>query len=273
MVPADTIYGVCHRFYAIQHHCQLQRRADISTSDVNWIGWFAAVVSPLAGYVLGVAISRSALTNALASAGGTALAATFRLAGALRPSDKPLHPRGRLMPATLRRRGLDPSTGVDWIDLPGTDQVVVRGSRAMGLPANVPDIHGLAIRVPLGPDHVGDLLFATTGTGAVTRYTLTLARSPQQRAQTTLMPYRSPTGPLLLAAVPRGRDRFDIACASPRGRWRTFAELEVDPAPLLPEPDPTISFDPVLNQVPRLEPYEWVRRLREGSYEQARRTR
>lgn len=217
--------------------------------------------------------TRSHIVNALASAGGTVLAATFHVLNRIRPADKPLHPRGRLVPATLRRRGLSRATGVDWLDHPGVDEVVVRLSRAMGLPPNLPDIYGLAIRVPIAPDRKADLLFATTGTGALTRYTLTLARSPQQRPQTTLLPYRSPAGPLLLAAIPRSESRFDLACASLRGRWRVFAELELDEAALLADSDPTVSFDPVLNVVPGLEPYEWVRRLREGSYGEARRTR
>lgn len=218
-------------------------------------------------------LSRKDVANALASAGGTALAATFHVVNRIRPAGKPLHPRGRLVHATLRRCGLARATGVNWLDHPGVDDVVVRLSRAMGLPPHLPDIYGLAIRVPIPPERRADLLFATTGTGALTRYTLTLARSPQQRPQTTLLPYRSPTGPLLLAAIPRGTSRFDLACAPLRGQWHVFAELELDEDALLSDPDPTVSFDPILNVVPGLEPYEWVRRLRAGSYEEARRTR
>ena len=35
-------------------------------------------------------------------------------------------------------------------------------------------------------------------------------------------------------------------------------------------PDPAISFDAVANPVPGLEPYGWVRRLREPAYRAAR---
>lgn len=217
--------------------------------------------------------SRTDVTNTLASAAGTVLAATFHAVNRVRPAEKPLHPRGRLAPATLHRRGLGDPTGVDWLDHPGVDEAVARLSRAAGLPPWLPDIYGLAVRVPIVPDRRADLLFATTGTGALTRFTLTPSWSPQQRTQTTLLPYRSPSGPLLLAALPRTPARFDLACASLRGPWRVFAELSLDEEALLADSDPSVSFDPIVNVVPGLEPYEWVRRLRGGSYAEARRTR
>ncbi|MDQ4009022.1 MAG: hypothetical protein M3211_13080 [Actinomycetota bacterium] len=217
-------------------------------------------------------VSRRSIVNTLASGGGAALGATFHLVGRIRPAAKPLHPRGRVLRATLVRRGLAVPTGVRWLDQPGVDELVVRVSRAMGLPDGLPDIHGLALRVPRVSGRDGDLLFATTGRGRITRYTLTPARAAQRRPLTTLLPYRTPTGPLLLAAFPRGGGRFDLACAAPRGDWRVFAELTLGDD-LLPDADPTISFDPMLNTVPGLEPYEWVRRLREGAYAEARRTR
>lgn len=218
-------------------------------------------------------ISRSDVANTLASGGGAVLAAAFHAAGRLRPTAKPLHPRGRVVHGTLRRVGLDPVTGVPWLDQPGVDRVVVRLSRAMGLPVPLPDIHGMAVRVPVGPSRHGDLLFATTGTGWLTRYALTLARSPERQPQTTLMPYRAPGGAVLLAVFPRGAGRYEFA-VSQGGKWRIFGALDLDDDSALgSDADPTISFDPVLNTVPGLEPYEWVCRLREGAYAQARRTR
>jgi hypothetical protein len=52
--------------------------------------------------------------------------------------------------------------GVPWLDDPGTDVGIVRFSRAAGLPAPVPDVLGLALRLgAAGRQH--DLLLATTG--------------------------------------------------------------------------------------------------------------
>jgi hypothetical protein len=48
----------------------------------------------------------------------------------------------------------------------------VRQSRAVGLPSPAPDIFGLAVRVPTEGGRHGDLLFATTGLGRITRFTL-----------------------------------------------------------------------------------------------------
>jgi hypothetical protein len=56
-------------------------------------------------------------------------------------------------------------TGVAWLDEAGTNQVAVRLSRSLGLPAPHPDILGMALRIPTQPGQFGDVLLATTGTG------------------------------------------------------------------------------------------------------------
>lgn len=153
-----------------------------------------------------------------------------------------------------------------WVDEPGEDQVAVRLSRAIGLPTPVPDVLGLAMRVPSGAGH-GDLLLASTGTGRLTRFVLTAGRRPDSRPLTTLLPYRSPTGPLLLAAVPDSATAYELAWARPVGGWTVFGELRLDAAH---GPDPLLSFDPLLNTLPGLENYGWARRLREPAYATAR---
>lgn len=210
----------------------------------------------------------SRVREGAASVGGAALAGATRVVAAVRPADKPLHPRGEVSGGRLRRTGGDQRTGVAWLDEPGDDDVLVRRSRAVGLPAPLPDIHGLAIRVPLQTGHA-DLLLASTGLGRVTRFTLTGGRSPDSRPMTTLLPYRSPTGPLLLAAVPRPNG-FDLAWARPDGPWHGFGELVVGEAST---GDALVSFDPVRNPVPGLDTYDWVRRLREPAYGTARHSR
>lgn len=191
---------------------------------------------------------------------------------AARPAAKPLHPRGSVVQGTLHRFGAEARTGAGWLDQAGDDHVLVRQSRAIGLPAPVPDIYGLAIRVPTEGGLHGDLLFASTGLGRLTRFTLTTARSPFRRPMTTLLPYRTPVGAVLLSAVFQDKSRVELAWAIRSGVWNPFAELLLFKDPI-DEADVPTSFDPVGNALPGLEPYDWVRRLREPSYATARRSR
>jgi hypothetical protein len=204
---------------------------------------------------------------------GSALAGAVAGVAAIRTARKPLHPRGQVITARLHRRGTDPTTGVPWLDEAGDDDVLVRLSRAVGLPLWLPDIEGLALRTdPHG--HPGDLLFATTGGGRLSRFVLFPSRRPD-RPMTTLLPYRTPVGPVVLGARRTGSSRFELAYAVGLGRWTAFAEL-VLPALVptrVPPTDPEISFDPLLNRIPGLEPYEWVRRLRAPGYARARQER
>lgn len=205
-----------------------------------------------------------------AAVGGVVLAGATRLTAAVRPAEKPLHPRGVVVRARLERRGVPLPVGVPFLDEPGSDEVLVRLSRAVGLPEPLPDFHGLAVRVPRPDGGAGDLLFATTGAGKVTRFLLTVSRSPGGRPMTTLLPYRTPTGLVLLGARVVQSDRVLLSCASGAGPWQDFGELDLSGAG---EGDPTISFDPVCNQIPGLQVPRWVQRLREPAYLQARRSR
>jgi hypothetical protein len=203
------------------------------------------------------------------------LARVFFLFGRLRRGEgKALHPRGELVRGRLRRAGTALRTGVVWLDELGVDDVVVRLSRSIGFPGPVPDVLGFAMRVPAGIDRYGDVLLATTGTGALGRFLLRPARSAQQATYSSLFPYRTPAGPLLVAAFPNS-DRpghFELAWARLTGPWMAFATLDLFDAPENAS-DPAVSFDPVLNVIPGLEPYDWSRRLREPSYAAARRSR
>lgn len=211
--------------------------------------------------------------RAAASGGGAVLSAATGAIAAVRRAAKPLHPRGEVCTGRLLRHGrLDDTepTWVPWLDEAGEDDVLVRRSRAVGLPAGWPDVHGLAVRVPTGEASYADLLLASTGAGRVTRFLLTASSSPTGRPMTTLLPYRSPGGPLLLLAqaVDDG-STWELAHATGRGPWRPFGEL------LLGEQvgDPLVSFDPLANRLPGLEQYPAVVRLREPAYARARSTR
>ena len=215
------------------------------------------------------------LGRAVAAGAGRALAGVFYAVGRVRPrSDKALHPRGEIVPGRIERHGGSVATGVAWLDEPGSDDVLVRLSRSVGLADRLPDVYGLAVRVPGADGEYGDLLLATTGTGAVTRFLLRPVRRDDAAAYSTLLPYRTPTGPLLLAAFPDPtRERvFDLAWSRLTGPWSSFASLTAADTGDAGH-DATVSFDPVLNVVPGLEPYAWTVQLREFSYAASRRAR
>lgn len=205
------------------------------------------------------------------SASGQILRAATRLIAA-RPAAKPFHPRGAVVHGTLHRFGGEDTTGAAWLDRAGEDEVLARQSRAIGLPAPAPDIFGLAVRVPTQNGRHGDLLFASTGLGRLTRFTLTAARTPYGRPMTTLLPYRTPVGAVLLSAVFDDESTVGLSWAAGSGIWHRFAELVLHTSPGSGE-DAPLSFDPIENVLPGLETYPWVRRLREPAYATARHSR
>jgi hypothetical protein len=209
------------------------------------------------------------LRTRASSVGGGLLATATRSVAAVRSARKPLHPRGVVVPGRIHRTGLAEPTGSPWLDEPGEDEVVVRLSRAVGLPTRLPDIHGLAIRVLVGETY-GDLLFASTGWGRLSRFVLTAAMTVEDRPMTTLLPYRTASGPVVLGLRSTGTDTFELACARYDGDWRPVGDLRTSS---VSGPDPDISFDPVRHQLPGLEQYPSVARLREPAYLRARESR
>ncbi|GAA4753560.1 hypothetical protein GCM10023350_43540 [Nocardioides endophyticus] len=209
------------------------------------------------------------LRRAASSVGGTVLAAATQGVASLRPARKPLHPDGEVVMGRIYRCGSDLPTGVAWIDEEGEDDVVVRRSRAIGLPLGLPDIHGLAVRIPTAAGD-GDILFATTGFGRVTRFVLTASRQPRSRPLTTLLPYDTDSGALLLAAEGVESGSYDLSWARPSGEWHLFGVLLLSTTR---SDDTAISFDPVQHQIPGLRQYPSVRRLRAPAYVRARRSR
>jgi hypothetical protein len=206
------------------------------------------------------------LLRTTARAGGEALASAAAVLSRGLQRTKPLHPDGEVRAATVERLGsTPPGTGVPFLDLAGTTPALVRISRGVGLPAALPDVDGLAIRLDLdeGP---ADVLLAATGTGRVTRYLLTPRRWGRPGPMTTLLPYRSPRGALEIAAFPDGERTYELRWALGTGPWRTFALLRL--GTVVGHEGP--SFDPVLHPLPGLEQYGWVTRLREPAYRTAR---
>ncbi|WP_159802649.1 hypothetical protein [Arthrobacter zhaoguopingii] len=208
----------------------------------------------------------------------------FRVLKVLRPS-RPIHPRGVRLTGYLAVDG-GASSGIPWLDTAGSTPVEARLSRSVGLPGPLPDIIGLAVRIPSG-DAQADVLLASTGSSPVGRFVLVprlnIARSPL----TTMMPYRGARGPVLLAARSTGpsgrlpatltafRRRLagrpwsmELSYARPLGPWIPFGTLTLTVNPDQGQED--LRFDPVRNPLPTASAYEWAAALRRGSYAVAR---
>lgn len=242
---------------------------------------------------------------ALTDAAGRVFAAGFRLLKMARP-DRPIHPEGLGLAGELMRTGTpgEPS-GLDWLDTLGLDPVEARFSRSVGLPQRIPDILGLALRVPAasasgsaGEGRGGradggsvsgsgggaadggpaDVLFASTGWQVPARFLLVPKLDVATATLTTLMPYRGRNGPVLLGLRTESLPAGPLASADwtlglywarPRGPWRRCGTLrlraDTEPA------DAPLRFNPLENQPPGAETYGWARRLREHSYRAAQR--
>ena len=189
-------------------------------------------------------------------------------------SGKALHPRGAVVPATVRRHGCDPATGVAWVDGPGEDRAVVRFSRGAGLPRPWPDVLGLAVRVAGPAGEPWDLLLATSGGSTLGRRVPLPRRDPRRATFSSIAAFSTPRGPLLVGARFR-EGRYLLGVATPRGPWRPFAELLVhdvdatDPTSTSTSDEP-LTFEPVAHAVPGLGFAPWWRRVRLAAYRGSR---
>jgi hypothetical protein len=204
---------------------------------------------------------------------------------ARRRRGKPMHPRGAVLDAVLERTGGPAGWGVPWLAGSGDEAVLVRLSRGAGLPSPLPDLLGLAVRLP-GPDGPVDLLLSTTGRGRLTRW-VPVPRRDAVAVYGSIMGYRTAAGAVFLAALPdpgagpvtaepeplaaaacSGRLAFTLAAARGTGEWYPFARLRL----LAPVPagDPDLRFDAVRNPPPGLVPDGPMARFRAPAYAAAR---
>jgi hypothetical protein len=203
---------------------------------------------------------------------------------------KPLHPRGAVFGAVLERHGVpagEEPWGVPWLDERATDRAVVRLSRGAGLPAPLPDLLGLALRVSQPGGETIDVLLTTTGRGPVGRLVV-VPRRDAAAVYSSVMAYRSDAGAVRIAAFPeadgvpseptpladeveRVEVAFTLAAAAGLGAWRPFARLTLTgaAAPL----DPDVRFDAVLNPPPGLVADGPIARFRAPAYVAARAAR
>jgi hypothetical protein len=140
------------------------------------------------------------------------------------------HPVGTAYDAELVVRG--GSRGAVLLDEPGRRPCIVRLSRGLGLHEPLPDILGVAIRVPdaYGPGAHQDLLLATAGSGPVARSVPFLAR-PGAGHYSSVLPHRVGDGHWYLGARPLpGGTRFALEVAPPLGAWDEVAMVELGAA-------------------------------------------
>ncbi|MFC8040704.1 hypothetical protein ACFUOZ_15240 [Paenarthrobacter sp. NPDC057355] len=230
--------------------------------------------------------SRKTISSRLQALAGSAFAGIFQAIKVVRPH-RPIHLKGIRLVGTLDRDGGTGRAGIPWLDASGSTQVEARISRSIGLPDAFPDIIGLAVRFTEQGKR-SDMLLATTGPTGLGRFILRLRRDAARAVFSSMMPYKSNKGPVLIAArtiggpekLPMDPGAFrslleekpwtlELQHASPLGRWARFGTLTLRVAD---DAEDTIErFDPVLNPLPTAGTYGWTRRLREPSYATARR--
>lgn len=198
------------------------------------------------------------------------------------------HPRGMSFQATIRTT----ATGRALCVLPTDDSAaLVRLSKGAGLPSRVPDVWGLAFRLPdaYGRDRHQDVLLSTSGERPGLRHLLLPATGADRRRYSSLLPYRHHGRSVLLGAryagahdgsplriadlddaATAGRLTFEVAVARVWGPWRTIALLTLERR-LPAELSQRLRFHP-WNTSADLRVMGPMSRLRAPAYEASQRT-
>jgi hypothetical protein len=173
--------------------------------------------------------SAGRLTPAVEGA-GTAAAAVFGGLSAVRRR-RIFHPVGTAFDATLVVHG--GGRGAVLLDEPARRRCIVRLSRGVGLREPLPDILGIAVRVPdaYGAGAHQDLLLTTAGSAPVLRSVLSLSRSPDRGHYSSVLPYRIGDGYVYVGARPiapgASGARYALEVAPPLGHWAEVGVLEL----------------------------------------------
>lgn len=149
----------------------------------------------------------------------------------------PWLPLDRTLQGRVFRHGLEPdagiSTGISWLDEPGTDDALVRLSGSAPRPGVPPQVTAITLRVRCPEGKVADLCWETRPRGQWG------PREPEPTRLVTRAPYLLPGGPLLLGARLCGAETVELSARGADGEWRVFADLRV--SPVAPHGEP---FDP-----------------------------
>lgn len=197
-----------------------------------------------------------------------------------------MHPRGLTFVSTLAVAPAPSITG--GIFQPDRRyEALLRLSKSVGLPARLPDVLGLSVKVrdAYGPGRDQNLALATSMSAPVLRHLLVPAVSIAAVPYSTLLPYQAqgrrivfaaralvdPAAPAPLtldnveAVVAAGQLRFALLAAEPSRPWQPLAtitprEVSADPV------GSRLSFNP-WETSPELVPVGWLQRLRRPAYE------
>jgi hypothetical protein len=172
--------------------------------------------------------------------------AAWRLASKLR-GERAVHGRGTALTGRLTVSG-GADTGAALLDTVASYDVVVRLSRAIGLPERLPDVLGLAVRVldAYGSGQHQDLLMDSSASPPLLRHLPTPGRDHLGVTYSSMLPYRADGRLLLVGArgMPGSPEAPDLRAlpplalgllvATPRGPWRQVGVVRttgVLPAP------------------------------------------
>ena len=159
------------------------------------------------------------------SAVNRATPALIRAASKVR-GERVVHPRGVTFEGRLAVTGAA-SYGASLLDRPGQYDVLVRLSRAAGLPEPVPDVLGVAVRVLdcYGPGQHQDWLVDTTSSLPLLRH-LPVPRLRPGGTYGSLLPYDVGGRRMLLGARWAGDD-LALLVATPYGPWAEVGRVTI----------------------------------------------
>ncbi|MCU1455358.1 MAG: hypothetical protein JWN46_3504 [Acidimicrobiales bacterium] len=211
------------------------------------------------------------------------LAAGFALLSAWRRA-RVFHPVGVGLMGTAELEGV----GRLWASTPDAP-VVARFSRGVGLPEVLPDVNGLALKLPdaHGPGRDQDLLLVTSGSAPFARHLLLPVYGFDRWTFTSVLPYEregdllmvgarivSVSGSLagsrlrrladLVLAATSGTVGIDLFVGPAFGRWHAAGHVVLDGV-LDPLTTEALAFDPA-NTADELEPWGWLNRVRHPVY-------
>jgi hypothetical protein len=188
----------------------------------------------------------------------TAAATALGVATAVRGS-RVFHPHGSTRTCTVTVEpgaGAGASWGSRLLDEPAAHDGVVRLSRGVGLPEPLPDVEGLALRLPgLGVGGAPlDLLVNSA-------WRFAFAPAALSRTWSTVLPYRTGSGASVLLGARPERDGFRLLAARLLGPWTAWGRLDLGE----PVDGEDLRFTPTVG-APDLVPTPLFRSLRARSY-------